>query len=266
MKKIALAVASLTVLAAAPASAAVVSTNLVTNGDFSQTSLTTSGQFTGNQVTGWTNATTSGWTGYGYNFLIKAGQGADSAGFYSIKGNHDYLYGPNGGNVGQGDNGNNYSNNGLSAISGNYLLLDGDTNFHGAVSQVINGLTVGQTYNLTFDWAGAAWATTPGNTTHKFDVTFGGLTQSTNTVALGEKGFSGWQKGAMSFTATSASQTLSFLAQGTPNGLPPTLLLDNVSLTAAVPEPATWAMMLVGFAMVGATARYRRRNTKAAIA
>ena len=29
---------------------------------------------------------------------------------------------------------------------------------------------------------------------------------------------------------------------------------------AAVPEPATWAMMLVGFAMVGATARYRRRS------
>lgn len=30
---------------------------------------------------------------------------------------------------------------------------------------------------------------------------------------------------------------------------------------AAVPEPATWAMMLVGFAMVGAAVRYRRRNT-----
>ena len=28
---------------------------------------------------------------------------------------------------------------------------------------------------------------------------------------------------------------------------------------AAVPEPATWAMMLVGFAMVGAASRYRRR-------
>ncbi|GGB39126.1 hypothetical protein GCM10011380_30750 [Sphingomonas metalli] len=30
-------------------------------------------------------------------------------------------------------------------------------------------------------------------------------------------------------------------------------------LTTAVPEPATWAMMLVGFAMVGAASRYRRR-------
>ena len=35
---------------------------------------------------------------------------------------------------------------------------------------------------------------------------------------------------------------------------------------AAVPEPATWAMMMVGFAMLGASARYRRRTTRAAIA
>ncbi len=37
--------------------------------------------------------------------------------------------------------------------------------------------------------------------------------------------------------------------------------LDNVALTAAVPEPATWAMMLVGFGMIGAVSRYRRRHS-----
>jgi len=37
--------------------------------------------------------------------------------------------------------------------------------------------------------------------------------------------------------------------------------LENVGAVAAVPEPATWAMMLVGFGMIGATARYRRRRT-----
>ncbi|MBB4619528.1 PEPxxWA-CTERM sorting domain-containing protein [Sphingomonas abaci] len=40
----------------------------------------------------------------------------------------------------------------------------------------------------------------------------------------------------------------------------------NVSSVAAVPEPATWAMMLVGFAMIGAAARYRRRSTTAVYA
>jgi hypothetical protein len=35
-------------------------------------------------------------------------------------------------------------------------------------------------------------------------------------------------------------------------------------LTGTVPEPATWATMLVGFAMVGAATRYRRRKTAVA--
>lgn len=35
---------------------------------------------------------------------------------------------------------------------------------------------------------------------------------------------------------------------------------------SAVPEPATWTMMLVGFGMIGATARYRRRSLKVACA
>ena len=40
----------------------------------------------------------------------------------------------------------------------------------------------------------------------------------------------------------------------------------TVNTVTAVPEPATWAMMLVGFGMVGAAARYRRRQTTVAIA
>ena len=45
------------------------------------------------------------------------------------------------------------------------------------------------------------------------------------------------------------------LVYGRENGSPSIL---NV---AAVPEPATWAMMLVGFGMMGASMRYRRRST-----
>lgn len=42
---------------------------------------------------------------------------------------------------------------------------------------------------------------------------------------------------------------------------------DNVSLdVTAVPEPATWAMMIVGFGMTGASLRHRRRRTAAVIA
>lgn len=38
--------------------------------------------------------------------------------------------------------------------------------------------------------------------------------------------------------------------------------VDNVVF--AVPEPATWGMILVGFGMIGGATRYRRRVTKAA--
>ncbi|WP_082543528.1 PEPxxWA-CTERM sorting domain-containing protein [Sphingomonas sp. Leaf339] len=31
---------------------------------------------------------------------------------------------------------------------------------------------------------------------------------------------------------------------------------------APIPEPATWAMILVGFGMIGATARYRRKGAQ----
>ncbi len=39
-----------------------------------------------------------------------------------------------------------------------------------------------------------------------------------------------------------------------------TLVISEVA--QAIPEPATWAMMLIGFAFVGATARAARRRTK----
>jgi hypothetical protein len=39
---------------------------------------------------------------------------------------------------------------------------------------------------------------------------------------------------------------------------------DNVTLTAAVPEPASWAMLIIGFGLTGAAARRRRSPTVAA--
>jgi hypothetical protein len=38
------------------------------------------------------------------------------------------------------------------------------------------------------------------------------------------------------------------------------------AFATAVPEPATWGMMILGFGMVGASARYRRRGGKVAVA
>ncbi|QYE36774.1 PEPxxWA-CTERM sorting domain-containing protein [Polymorphobacter megasporae] len=62
---------------------------------------------------------------------------------------------------------------------------------------------------------------------------------------------------SFTFHAKSTSQVLSFLSNGTPVGLPPIAVLDGVSV-AAVPEPAMWGLMLVGFGLVGTAVRRRR--------
>jgi hypothetical protein len=71
-------------------------------------------------------------------------------------------------------------------------------------------------------------------------------------------GFTGWQYQTFTFTASGTSDLLSFLAVGTPSGVPPFSLLDGVSLTQ-LPEPATWTMLISGLMGVAGAARLRKR-------
>ena len=41
---------------------------------------------------------------------------------------------------------------------------------------------------------------------------------------------------------------------------------DNIATVSAVPEPATWAMMIMGFGLAGSAVRNSRRKTAAAFA
>ncbi len=68
----------------------------------------------------------------------------------------------------------------------------------------------------------------------------------------------------MTFTASAASQLLSFTATGAPSGEPPWLLLDGVNLvdTTAVPEPSSLIMVSIG--TIGVLGVGLRRRYKAA--
>ena len=147
-----------------------------------------------------------------------------------------------------------------SPNGGKFVALDGDTDYNGALTQMITGLTIGASYTLTFDWAAGQYADRTGDTTEKLVVDFGDDSFTTATLNNPSQGFTGWFSVTHTFTATSTSQLLSFLSIGTPNGMPPVALLDSVSLQGSVPEPASWAMFIAGFGLIGSAARRRRAN------
>ena len=156
----------------------------------------------------------------------------------------------------------NGANNGLPASSptgGNYIGADGAFGV-GAISQTINGLIAGHKYDVSFWWAGAQQYGFNGANTEQWQVSFGNESQSTGVLSNADHGFTGWRQETFTFTATNSSQVLSFLAHGTPEGVPPFSLLDGVSLEAqgAVPEPASWALMILGFGASGVAMRRRK--------
>ena len=67
-----------------------------------------------------------------------------------------------------------------------------------------------------------------------------------------------WNSAGFTFNSgTATSVTLSFVDLNTAGG-GNDFGIDDVSLTGTVPEPATWGLMLAGFAMVGVAARRRK--------
>jgi choice-of-anchor C domain-containing protein len=124
----------------------------------------------------------------------------------------------------------------------------------GSLSQILGGLTIGQTYQVTFDLAGNPDA---GASTKVAVVTDGGTTTTYDFLqGANTKSSMGWTMHTFNFKATGENATLTF-SSAEENAYGPAL--DNVSIFGAVPEPATWAMMIVGFGVVGASLRNRRR-------
>ena len=250
----------LTTIAVVAAAAAISSSasafEFVTNGGFETTNYATSSEFGGQSGASYVaNQGVIGWTGAGgtaLQFLYIGGTQTTVSPINRFDDPNAFFY---------------PSLNTLSPDGGNFVGLDGDQDpnvgVQGSISQVINGLVIGEFYNLNFNWGAAQLANREGATSEQLHITFGSSTADTGVLNIASGGFSGWQAGHFQFQATSTSQTLSFLSVGTPFGLPPIAVLDGVSLTA-VPEPTTWAMMLLGFGGIGAMIRRRRQTLVAA--
>jgi len=238
----------LSVLITFGASAAHAGPILVQNGNFELTSNGGNKRVNGTAIktgyttlTGWTSSE-NGTSAGGYNFVLNGDTVTTNQAALRLEG----------------------GTNGFTSLAngGNFFASDSQYG-PGTLSQLINGLTIGTSYLLTFDFALAQQTGFTGvNKDNYWQVGFGKATQNSTKLTIPDNGFSGWQSATMAFTATSASEVLSFLARGTAPGAPPFMLLDNVALNAAqVPEPATWTLLIGGLALIAFMAR-RRRNAQ----
>lgn len=230
-------------------------------------------QYTGSAPKGYfTSVNPVGWTGGGGLIFIDAPGTADNGTYLSV-------YGP-------------FPTN--SPVGGNFVEADGNPDYEGSFSQVITGLTPGQTYTLSFYQAGGQQQGF-GNglpTTEQWVVSLAnvGLSVSHNTgpvdpiygqtstyystdpnasIALTplmttpSGGVTPWEYVSVQLTAHASTELLSFLAwgdKGSTINLPPIVFLAGVnSPNVLVPEPASLTVLGVGLLGLGATLRRRKR-------
>jgi choice-of-anchor C domain-containing protein len=137
----------------------------------------------------------------------------------------------------------------------------------GSLSQAVSTVA-GQVYTVTFDLSGNPDGAPASKT---LVVSVGGSLPLIQPYLLGPTNTHenmNWSTYSYTFTAFSSSSTLVFSsADFSPYGP----ALDNVSIVEGgdgnplptVPEPASWALMIVGFGLVGIASRRRARTLTA---
>ena len=249
---------------------------------------TTTQQVNGTLSNGTDGGLMSGWTtSSDYTFALTASQAI--IGFAGQSGNLS-LWSPTVGAV-TGNGGSGSVAITASPNGGNFLAVDpsylNTTTLSGSTIAAsayttMNSLVTGATYVVSFQAASAQQSTFSLDATVNPNVrwtvaeyTAGGtapactppntgatLCQNAPTIGLINHGFSGWVQQQVTFVAAATQMTLAFIASSNVgSGQPPFALLDGVTVTQQVPEPASAALLLVG---LGGLLGLRRRASKKA--
>lgn len=134
--------------------------------------------------------------------------------------------------------------------TGNCVDLSGST--PGSMSRTVN-LAPG-TYRLSFAYTGNQLGSQ--FPAAGFTASLGSFSNSFTGLPNNSATFTNYTSGNIVITG-SGPTTLTFTQNGGDDFRGS--IIDNVSI-AAVPEPATWGMMILGFGLVGAAVRRRRTN------
>jgi hypothetical protein len=127
---------------------------------------------------------------------------------------------------------------------GNFVDLDGSTHVPGQMTSDLSFAAGG--YTLSFDLGGNARGAVAKTT----EISFGDISRQITLAAT-----AGLTHQSFRFNTTGGNLIFTELGKSDLRGN----ILDNVTLASGVPEPSTWAMMLIGFAGVGLQLRRRQR-------
>jgi len=153
----------------------------------------------------------------------------------------------------------------LAYAGSQYLDLVGEGSI-GSLSQTFNTVA-DQVYTLTFAYSHNLFSG-PGGAAAL--ITINGLTFDKVMHRTGSTTDLDWLTYSRVFTATGPTTTLGF--DNRAGGINGGIFLDAVSVTdvgadptAAVPEPATWALILLGFAAIGGALRRKNREKRLSV-
>lgn len=136
---------------------------------------------------------------------------------------------------------------GTAANGVNFVELD--TTANSWMSQSV-ATVAGQAYTLTFEFQNRSGVA---SSSQGLEVLWGGSAVGSVNNSVG-----GWETVTYTLIGNGGTEALTFKAIGKSDSLGTSL--DNVSLTAAVPEPETYAMMFAGLGMMGFIARRRKQQ------